>query len=293
MQRIINQIYWNSADFYQFGTRLTMDHKERVHFHNELMAPGKTVVRWESSLNYQSHKTVPQLPILRVGEAYRLVAQITSIPQNTYLIRLAFRDLQGLLIKQIDIRTNTKTFVFPSGAVTYSLEIINSGFNDLNFDRIEIGPADLPEVANHNVWVHQPFNVSQKQPLNIFLVMDGKRARKTYPKLKNRVITLPIQVLSIAWQTEGELQDWMVKWLTEQQLQQFHLISTQPLLNTIVKQICTQFPQAEGLIAGGAMNFANCYSWHFSQPIWANSNIIDPNWQMILSAVKRLWEDDE
>lgn len=175
------------------------------------MAPGQSIVRWESSLNYQRDKTVPQLPILKVNQEYQMVVHLVTHPADTYIVRLIFRDIQGTEIKRIAFRSLQCKFVFPNDAVTYSVEIINSGFSDLQFDRIEIGPANLSSTVYDDIWVQNQVNdVTTNWPLNIVLISDGKWARRTHPEVADLYTCLPIQPISVSWQFDGDLKKWWI-----------------------------------------------------------------------------------
>ena len=50
-------IYWNRHDFYNYGSQVAFHHNS-VSFKNELMSPGKKIVGWGASLNYQVMRNV-------------------------------------------------------------------------------------------------------------------------------------------------------------------------------------------------------------------------------------------
>lgn len=292
MQRLINQIYWSSDDFFSYGTKLKMTKKQRIQVHNALMAPGRAIIRWESSLNYQGDKAVPQLPILKVGEEYRMVAHLSTKPADSYLIRIIFRDIQGTEVKRIDFRSLQRKFVFPNDAVTYSIQIINSGFYDLQFDRIEIGPVNLPTDAYGNIWVQKQLNkVTPDKPLNIILVDDGKQARRTHPELNDFYTHLPLQLISVSWQFDGNLRKWLLKWLRSKHLLQFHLISTSPRFDDVVVDIAQKFPLSDVMITKPINgNMIDYHTWKRVEPAWANGNISNVDWQNVISEMKNVWE---
>ncbi len=70
----------------------------------------------------------------------------------------------------------------------YRLELINNGLTDLTFQRFEICDADLPVSVHEDVWFHEPINEDVKGKLNLLLIADNKRVRKTYPDLKSMKI---------------------------------------------------------------------------------------------------------
>ena len=68
-------IYWNKNDFYKYGSQTTF-HRNSVKFKNDLMSPGKSIVSWTDSLNYQASRTFPQLPLLRKGRTYYVAIKV-------------------------------------------------------------------------------------------------------------------------------------------------------------------------------------------------------------------------
>ena len=66
----------------------------------------------------------------------------------------------------------------------YRLELINNGLTDLTFQRFEICDAALPVSVHEDVWIHQSINEDVKGKLNLLLIADNKRVRKTYPDLR-------------------------------------------------------------------------------------------------------------
>ena len=89
MMQIINQIYWDQINAgYMAGTSLKKTANEIVEFKNELMPPGKTIMKWSSSLNYQAHKEVPRLPILLSNKTYKLVIDLDVRPVDTAIFCL-------------------------------------------------------------------------------------------------------------------------------------------------------------------------------------------------------------
>ena len=62
MQQYVNQGYWEPTSEYSAGSQIKINDDASVEFHNSLMAPGKTIMNWNSVNSYQATKLVPQLP---------------------------------------------------------------------------------------------------------------------------------------------------------------------------------------------------------------------------------------
>lgn len=292
LQRLVNQVYWSANQIFTHGTKLQMTKKRQISFQNSLMAPGRSISHWDSTLNYQGDKTVPQLPILHVGQEYRIVVSLKVVPASSYLIRLTFRDIQGTVIKQIDFRSQQRKFVFPEGAVTYSIDILNSGCEELYFERIQIGPANLPFEAFNDVWAHDPVNsVTPEHPLNIVLISDGKQARRTHPEINALPTSLPMQAISVSWQFTGNLREWLTKWLLDQQLTHFHIVSTASRFDQLAVEMVKGNPFADALITYHPTGyFTNYNMWRRVERGWNNDYLTDVDWQDVINEMKNVWE---
>lgn len=97
MEQIINQIYWESiANTYMYGTKLKKHVDKSVEFENKMMAPGKEIMSWHSTNNYQSAKRVPDLPFLINGNEYQIFIKAKAEPENTCVNRLTFLMLKKM-----------------------------------------------------------------------------------------------------------------------------------------------------------------------------------------------------
>lgn len=188
MIQTINQIYWDRINAsYMSGTSLKKYPDETVKFKNELMPAGKTIIKWSSSLNYQSNKEVPRLPILQSGRSYQLVIDIDIKPINTAIFCLKFFDLQTTEINKIVFTEKEKQFVYPAEAVSYTFEIISGGCNEIKCRRLQLGNSNVPIEAFDDFY---PVTISQlpnTKKVGLLLVADSKRARE----LNNNLVLPP------------------------------------------------------------------------------------------------------
>lgn len=168
MQQYVNQGYWEPTSEYSAGSQIKINDDASVEFHNSLMAPGKTIMSWNSINSYQATKLVPQLPILRNNHKYRLSVNAKAEPIYSLIIRLTFFDAQEHEIDHVEFQQRSIEFVYPPEAVQYRLELINNGLTDLTFQRFEICDADLPVSVHEDVWIHQPINEDVKGSLICF-----------------------------------------------------------------------------------------------------------------------------
>lgn len=292
MQSLVNHIYWSMNNFMTNGTHLKIFSDLSVNFRNQLMAPGKEIIRWESINNYQGTKLVPQLPILQVNHQYRINVGIESVPDQTYLIRLSFKNLQGTEIKREDFRSPSHKFVFPAGTTSYSITIFNNGMASFHFKRIDICDSNLPESINKPIWAQTPLNweAGNQQALNIILVRDGKQARKTFPALKKLVGLVPVQVVNIDWKYQQGLADKLLQKLDNSELTNYRLISADFSLDDVLLEIKQKRPQAEVMLADSQKTAQNGgASWTLVPVPWYSPNVVDPDWVSIIAAIKQTW----
>lgn len=292
MQSLVNHIYWSMNNFMTNGTHLKIFSDLSVDFQNQLMAPGKEIIRWESINNYQGTKLVPQLPILQVNHQYRINVGIESVPDQTYLIRLSFKNLQGTEIKREDFRSPSHKFVFPAGTTSYSITIFNNGMASFHFKRIDICDSNLPESINKPIWAQTPLNweAGNQQALNIILVRDGKQARKTFPALKKLVGLVPVQVVNIDWKYQQGLADKLLQKLDNSELTNYRLISADFSLDDVLLEIKQKRPQAEVMLADSQKTAQNGgASWTLVPVPWYSPNVVDPDWVSIIAAIKQTW----
>lgn len=297
-QQIINQVYWENPNLYnqyRNGSHIEFQPRKRVIFKNSLMAAGKTIVKWKSSNGYQADKVVPPLPMLTVGHRYRLIARLKTKPADTLIIRLTFYNRQGEQIKQLNLTGLDDEFDYQLEASTYTVELINAGCTELDFDRLEIGPADLPEDVFDDLWLQEPIQDIPGQPINLLLVGANMRAKRNYPFLNHLAGDLAVQVLEVAWQFDGSLTDSVATLLQENMAYNAHLISTDPQFDATVTAVCQQLPSFSGLVtSNGDASGLNVESYPWS----ANAGglqtcVATPNWPVIFKAIHRLWGGEQ
>lgn len=293
MQQIVNQIYWPSAGAtYMYGTNLKTATNLSTLFSNNLLAVGAVIANWNSVGNYQASKLVPQLPILKIGHQYRINVHATSIPDQTFIVRLVFRDLQGNELKRIDFRSRQRIFVVPEATCSYSISLINAGCRQIHFDRIDLCPSDISTAANQDVWLHSPLNQELDQPLTLLLINDGRTSRSTLDYLTKYTGQLRIQPISMAWQFRGQALKVLKPWLVRQSVTSLRIISTAPTTDRLALQLQREYPQAELLLTDQAKIETKCkYStFNYLQPaMWLKETSLGPDWLTIFNKVNQLW----
>lgn len=135
-------IYWNRHDFYNYGSQVAFHHNS-VSFKNELMSPGKKIVGWGTSYNYQASRSYPQLPLLRKGKTYYVALKFESIPENAAYLKIDFKDNLDESIKKVYIKGKLGSFKFPENAHSYTMELMSAGTKQIEFQQIEISETPI------------------------------------------------------------------------------------------------------------------------------------------------------
>lgn len=285
MQKIINQIYWNSTmNSYMQGTSLTKYPNNYIEFVNSKISAGIPIIHWDSTHNYQVVKEVPQLPILNNGQHYKIYINIMSEPKRSLIYRLTFYDVQGDEIRKEIFSDSIKKFIYPKTANNYTLDIINGGCKALIFGNIQISDSDVNNYAYADIYFDQIFQRTQKQVEdNLLLVADSKRSRKLQINLKQKLSrTVPMTVVYVSWQYDGDLTQQLNQWINDHNIEGFRIFCTDKRLDKAVEKVNQTFPQVKIITTDkllGARDSNNQYHHYL------NNDILDPDWHQIILAV--------
>lgn len=290
MQYFVNQGYWEPTNVYSAGSNIRINPDYSVSFHNSLMAPGKTIMSWNSVNSYQATKLVPQLPILRNNHKYRLSVNAKAEPIYSLIIRLTFFDAQEHEINHVEFQQRSIEFVYPSEAVQYRLELINNGLTDLTFQRFEICDADLPVSVHEDIWFHEPINEDVKGKLNLLLIADNKRVRKTYPDLK-KYEDYKMQPISVAWQSSAGVVAILKQWLISNRIYDANVISTNPKLDQVVLELKMELSTINAVVTNQTdpqLQIADVIYPLMPATTWSSPVLVNPDWPIIFSVIQEI-----
>lgn len=282
--KYISEVYWeSSANAYYQGSQISSSQKRYIIFRNSLMEPGVTIIKWNSTNYYQAEKQVPPLPLLQANHRYQLVTKATSNPALTLLTRIEFFNIQGDQIKKYEFSGQRRQFVYPVGAFSYRISLVNMGVESLKFDRLMIASNHFPEESFDDVWFQPALWVSQKPELTMLLVQEGIHSRVEYDRpLPGQVNQ---QVVSFAWQNNGNLVSEFNQKLLGNQQYKIHLVSTNPSLDEVVMDVCAKHPNIDGLVTDQT-DQNDLPSYHLHPVVdWASPELNDPDWTVIGKAV--------
>lgn len=148
-------IYWNQRSFFVSGSKALFK-RHRVSWENSLVIPGTSIVSWNMSYNYQANRQFPALPLLRKGHTYYVAAKFETVPANSAYIKLDFKDNLGESIKKIYIKQQLGSFEYPKDAHSYTMELIEAGCRQIEFEQIEL--SETPIIWGDYEFVELPQN---------------------------------------------------------------------------------------------------------------------------------------
>lgn len=301
-EQIVNQLYWGPsfADGYTYGSRIKVAKNGRINLSNPLLAFGRSLIAWTTDMNWQRDKMISQLPLLRVGEQYRIVTYAHSEPANTFITRLTFFDQQGGTIKQLNLEGTENEFTFPFGTVNYQLELISAGCIKIDFQRIEIGPAALPLAANDDLWLQPPLTEptadKPDQVINLLVTGASKRMKHTYHYLHPLAGRLAVQMLLVAWQYQDDLAPALTDLLAANQINRIHLVSCDPQFDAAVLDVCQGRTNYQALVTNKtavAGRAVNAYQYAWQAPTQAlKPTVAERDWARLFQTIKQIWGGD-
>lgn len=279
-QNIINQIYWNNVtDSYMKGANFYKYNKNFVRYQNPLMASGKKIKVWHSTVDYSSYKEVPELPMLVNDRQYRIVIRAVPYPSNSVIYRLTFFNLQGNVINQFSFVDSVYEFVFPTTATSYSLEMINGGCKDLFFERIQISEASIPDKYFDNLYFEQ-LNSENDKIGNLILIADGKRTRRLIPNGISLIYNPFLYVVNISWQFHGSLTNKLCKWIERHLVRGFRIFSTDSKFDAEAIAVQNTYPQVDVITSTDLATLNHDEDMQVHK--WYRKDVYDPNWALIL-----------
>lgn len=295
MQQYVNQGYWEPTNEYPAGSQVIINDDASAEFHNALMAPGKVIMAWQSVHSYQATKLVPQLPILRNCHRYRLRINAQAKPIYSLIVRITFLDAQEHEISHLEFQQKSLEFVYPASAAQYRVELVNNGLTDLLFQRFELCDADLPVSVHEDIWVHPQLNQDRPGKLNVLLVADSKRVRKTLGGLKNYG-PYRVQPISIAWQSSIDSVATIKSWLVSHRELNANIISTTPELDPVALSLKMEIPSLTTVVTNRTttdVDLADVVYPIVVPLFWRSSVLINPDWPIVFSTIQKINAKEE
>ena len=149
---------------FMYGAKLKFNNNF-VSMDNSLMPSGMVIHEWNMLSSYTTNKQVPSLPLLKKGSNYKIKFDYDVIPEKSVYFKIVLYKKNGEKIKTMIIEDDDSEFEYPKDAYSYKIELMNAGFQHLQFYRIIIEdqhiekchstiPTDISETIDkirHNI----------------------------------------------------------------------------------------------------------------------------------------------
>ena len=288
MEHYINQKYLEPGNnYFAYGSQINVSKNKVVKFKNLVVSSGTTLMSWDSKVTHLNNFLTPSLPILKAGERYRINVGLKAVPENSIITRIKFYNIQDEEINRLEFFDHTKEFTYPTNAVNYEVDLINAGCEAFELMRIQLGLAKLPKNSNDDIWYHKPVNKAGNEPINILIVKSKKHFNQTYNFISSMIGSLPLMVISLAWQYDDDPSWEIFNWLKENNIKVAHLISIDPKLDYILLNLKKRLVTTQILLANQVNSTYNKFPNY-----WDSINTTDPDWPAIIDKIKQEWGDD-
>ncbi|WP_285813509.1 accessory Sec system protein Asp3 [Staphylococcus sp. HKU1] len=122
---------------FMYGSKLKFNNNF-VSMDNSLMPSGMVIHEWNMLSSYTTNKQVPSLPLLKKGSNYKIKFAYDVIPERSVYFKIVLYKKNGEKIKTMIIEDDDSEFEYPKDAYSYKIELMNAGFQHLQFYRIII-----------------------------------------------------------------------------------------------------------------------------------------------------------
>lgn len=121
-----------------YGSTLTLSPSGSVRLVNHLMPSGTLIQEWYSFTDYQAVRSTPDLPLLHHGKRYRIVPQIVSVPEDTYVLEVRFYDRFDESVGTEVLYPPDREFEYPHGCHHYTVRLVNGGCDEIRFESLSL-----------------------------------------------------------------------------------------------------------------------------------------------------------
>jgi accessory Sec system protein Asp3 len=148
-------IKWPSdfTDISVNGSTIKYSGNGTVYFANEMLSPGKRIVKWRSNSRYMESGVAPTLPLLKQENCYTLRTIFSADRTPSLQIQIVFFNIDGGKIKEVSSTEKSYDFNVPKETVSYEINLINLSHHWIKFDHLEIH-SENSRVNNNNIDVY-------------------------------------------------------------------------------------------------------------------------------------------
>ena len=127
-------IHWGEVGgTFMYGSTVSYYPDRSVRLYNPLLPSGEILKTWFSSVNYQSYRTQPSLPLLKRKQDYQLRMNFECHPTNGVYTKITFFDRYGDVIEEKIEKAKVFDFTYPDDTYTYQVSLLSAGFESLYF----------------------------------------------------------------------------------------------------------------------------------------------------------------
>jgi accessory secretory protein Asp3 len=136
----ITTVGWGSPNSQAslYGSALTVEASGAAHLVNHLMPGGTTIQEWYSFTDYQSMRDTPVLPLLHHGKTYRIVPQVVSVPEDTFIVEVRYFDRFNELVRTDVLYPPDYEFEYPADCHCYTIRLVSGGCDELRFTSLTL-----------------------------------------------------------------------------------------------------------------------------------------------------------
>lgn len=145
-------IKWESSylNSFNYGSKIAYKSNGDVFFSSPLMPAGATIKMWRSVTQFHVHRESPTLPVLNQSKHYYIQIATEQIETTSIQIRLAFFDSEDELIEEKYFQKLEGHFIYPSEAVSYTIELVNKHVQSFIFKQIFLMDYQLHSLYTVN-----------------------------------------------------------------------------------------------------------------------------------------------
>ena len=126
-----------------YGSALAVQASGAAHLVNRLMPAGTTIQEWYSFTDYQSVRDSPVLPLLHHGKTYRIVPQVVSVPEDTFIVEVRSFDRFNELVRADVLYPPEYRFEYPTDCHYYTIRLVNGGCDELRFTSLTLLEVEM------------------------------------------------------------------------------------------------------------------------------------------------------
>lgn len=173
----VYQLGWSqlTRETYLYGSQICFPEEDAVTFENKFMPPQQIVKSWVSLSDYKRSRLEPSLPLLEEEREYHVHSVVKSIPEGCAFVKVVFYDQKGSILSYKVIREEDEDFVYPKGAFSYEIQLVQGGAERIDFQCILLMEGKTNCFLDESI-VYNPNPKSRK--LNVIVPELGHRTNR-------------------------------------------------------------------------------------------------------------------